>query len=139
MAQQFTPEIGPLPETVKRVTTLHAAFTSSGLAEQHIIKYVEPLEQAQAALLPLLFQAIEKDNETAAARAVALLDGCADGAFMPGNNLRTVHQQIRRYMADESFATSFLAGAADKQTQTQRLVELHQKLLASGLAGSGNA
>ena len=139
VAQQFTPEIGPLPETVKRVTTLHAAFTSSGLAEQHIIKYVEPLEQAQAALLPLLFQAIEKDNETAAARAVALLDGCADGAFMPGNNLRTVHQQIRRYMADESFATSFLAGAADKQTQTQRLVELHQKLLASGLAGSGNA
>ena len=127
-------------ERLIRALDIHRRLgTSSGLAEQHIIKYVEPLEQAQAALLPLLFQAIEKDNETAAARAVALLDGCADGAFMPGNNLRTVHQQIRRYMADESFATSFLAGAADKQTQTQRLVELHQKLLASGLAGSGNA
>ncbi len=139
VAQQFTPEIGPLPETVRRVTALHAAFTGSGLAEQHVLKYIEPLEQAQAGLLPRLFEAVEKDNETAAARAVALLDFCADGTFMPGANLRTVHQQIRRYMSDESFATSFLAGAADKQTQTQRLVELHQKLLASGLAGTGNA
>jgi len=139
VAQQFTPEAGPLPETIKRVTTLHAAFAGSGLAEQHIVKYIEPLEQAQTGLLPLLFQSVEKDNETAAARAVTLLDLCADGTFMTGANLRTVHQQIRRYMADESFATSFLAGAPDKQTQTQRLVELHQKLLASGLAGTGNA
>jgi hypothetical protein len=137
--QQFTPEAGPLPETIKRVTTLHVAFVSSGLAEQHILKYVEPLEQAQTGLLPLLFKAVEKDNETAAARAVALLDLCADGTFMTGANLRTVHQQIRRYMSDESFATSFLADAPDKQTQTQRLAELHQKLLASGLAGTGNA
>ena len=139
VAQQFTPEAGPLPETAKRITTLHTAFTTSGLAEQHVLKYVEPLEQAQAQLLPLLFQMIEKDNETSAARAVALLDLCADGSFMPGANLRTVHQQIRRYMSDESFATSFLAGAPDKQTQTQRLVELHQKLLASGLARTGTA
>jgi hypothetical protein len=50
-----------------------------------------------------------------------------------------VHQQIRRYMSDESFATSFLAGAEDKQTQTKRLVDLHQKLLASGLARTGTA
>jgi hypothetical protein len=139
VAQQFTPEAGPLPETVKRITSLHTAFAGSGLAEQHVLKYVEPLEQAQAGLLPLLFQAIEKDNETSAARAVALLDFCADGAFMPGANLRTVHQQIRRYMSDETFATSFLAGAPDKQTQTQRLVDLHQKLLASGLARTGTA
>jgi hypothetical protein len=139
VAQQFTPEAGPPAETAKRITALHTAFAGSGLAEQHVLKYVEPLEQAQAGLLPLLFQAIEKDNETAAARAITLLDLCADGTFMPGANLRTVHQQIRRYMSDESFATSFLAGAPDKQTQTQRLVELHQKLLASGLARTGTA
>ncbi len=139
VAQQFTPDAGPLPETIKRVTTLHHAFVTSGLAEQHILKYIEPLEQAQAALLPLLFQAIEKDAETAAARAMSLLDLCTDNTFMTGANLKTAHQQIRRYMSDESFATSFLAGADDKQTQTQRLVELHQKLLRSGLARTGTA
>lgn len=139
VAQQFTPEVGPLPETIKRVTTLHGAFIGSGMAEQHIIKYVEPLEQAQTTLLPLLFQAVEKDNETAAARVMALLDLCADGTFMTGANLRSVHQQIRRYMSDNDFATSFLAGAPDKQTQTQRFADLHRKLLASGLARTGNA
>jgi len=139
VAQGFGPEAGPLPETVKRVTALHHAFATSGLAEQHIIKYIEPLEQAQAALLPLLFQTIEREAETSAARAIALLDLCTDSTFMPGANLKTVHQQIRRYMSDETFATSFLAGAADKQAQTQRLVDLHQKLLRSGLARTGTA
>jgi hypothetical protein len=135
--QAFTAEAGPLPATIKRVTTLHNAFATSGLAEQHVLKYVEPLEQAQAALLAPLFRQVEREHATAAARAVALLDLCTDDTFMAGANLRGVHQEIRRYMTDESFASSFLAGADDKQAQTRRLAELHQKLLRSGIARTG--
>lgn len=135
--QLFTAEAGPLPATIKRITALHHAFATSGLAEQHVLKYVEPLEQAQAALLPPLFKTVEREHATAAARAVALLDLCTEDTFMAGTSLRSVHQEIRRHMTDESFAASFLAGADDKQAQTRRLVELHQKLLRSGLARAG--
>jgi hypothetical protein len=85
-------------------------------------------------MLPTLFELVERNSDTPAARAMELLDLCADGTITIGKNLRAVHRQIRRYMQDENFATTFLAGADDKQSQTRRLVELHRKLLRSGLA-----
>jgi hypothetical protein len=132
--QQFKAEIGTLLEDLDRLTKLHQAFTMSGLVEQQLSKFTGPLEAAQEAMLPTLFELVERNGDTPAARALELLDRCADGAFITGKNLRAVHRQIRRYMQDENFAATFLAGAEDKQAQTKRLVELHRKLLRSGLA-----
>lgn len=132
--QQFKAEVGTLLENLDRLTKLHQAFMMSGLVEQQLQKFTDPLEATQEAMLPTLFELVERNSDTPAARAMELLDRCADGAFIIGKNLRAVHRQIRRYMQDENFAATFLAGAEDKQAQTRRLVELHQKLLRSGLA-----
>jgi hypothetical protein len=108
-------------------------------------KHAEPLVTLQSDLVrdSKLFERVEREKPTPAARALVLLDLCAEGAFIQGANLRAAHAQIKRHMQDETFAATLLAGAEDKQTQAKRLSELHQKLLRSGLAAgtevAGNA
>ncbi len=121
---------------LQRITRLHDALVTSGLSGAALAKHAEPLVALQTDLIrdSKLFEKINKEAPTPAARALVLLDLCAEGSFIQGANLRAAHAEIRRHMQDETFATSLLAGAEDKQTQTKRLAELHQKLLRSGLA-----
>ncbi len=138
-------EPGPVSQKLQRITKLHDALVTSGLSGAALTKYAEPLVTLQADIVrdSKLFEKIDREAATPAARALLLLDLCADGGFIQGANLRAAHAQIRRHMQDESFAASLLAGAEDKQAQTKRLADLHQKLLRSGLAAgspvAGNA
>lgn len=138
-------EQAPLSQKLQRLTKLHDALITSGLSGAALTKFAEPVAALQTDLIRdnRLFEKIESEASTPAARALLLLNLCAEGAFIPGANLRAAHAQIRRHMQDESFATSLLAGAEDKQAQTKRLADLHDKLLKSGLAAGspvvGNA
>lgn len=136
LLQVLAKEQDTIAHKLQRLTRLHDALVSSGLSGAALTKFAEPLAALQADLIrdTKLFEKIEREAATPAARALLLLDLCADGAFIQGANLRAAHAQIRRHMQDESFATSLLAGAEDKQAQTKRLADLHQKLLRSGLA-----
>jgi hypothetical protein len=135
----------PISQKLQRITRLHDALVTSGLSGAALTKTAEPLVAVQADLVrdSKLFEKIEREKPTPAARALVLLDLCAEGAFIQGANLRAAHAQIKRHMQDESFAATLLAGAEDKQTQAKRLSDLHQKLLRSGLAAgaqvAGNA
>ncbi|HTP85181.1 MAG TPA: hypothetical protein VMQ11_19670 [Alphaproteobacteria bacterium] len=131
-------EPGALSQKLQRLTKLHDALVTSGLSGAALTKFAEPVAALQADLIrdTKLFTRIESEAATPAARALLLLDLCAEGAFIQGANLRAAHAQIRKYMQDESFAASLLAGADDKQTQTKRLAELHDKLRRSGLASA---
>jgi len=134
----------PLSTKFQRITKLHDALVTSGMSGAILSKRAEPLVTLQSDLMrdTKLFQKIEREKATPAARALVLLDLCAQGAFIQGANLRAAHAEIRRHMSDASFAASLLAGAEDKQAQAQRLADLHQKLLRSGLAEApvaGNA
>ncbi|HEX9461725.1 MAG TPA: hypothetical protein VGB82_03925 [Alphaproteobacteria bacterium] len=126
----------PISHKLQRITKLHDALVTSGLSGAALTKHAEPLVTLQEEVIreSRLFDKIEREKPTPAARALVLLDLCAEGAFIQGANLRAAHAQIRRHMQDESFASSLLAGAEDKQSQTKRLAELHQKLQRSGLA-----
>lgn len=144
LLQTVAKEPESLSRKLPRLTKLHDALVTSGLSGTALTKYAEPLATLQTDLIrdSRLFEKVESEAATPAARALLLLDLCAEGAFIAGTNLRTAHAEIRRHMQDESFAASLLAGAEDKQAQTKRLADLHQKLLRSGLAGSpaaGNA
>jgi hypothetical protein len=137
-------EPGAIGQKLQRLTKLHDALVTSGLSGAALTKFAEPVAALQADLIrdTKLFAKIESEAATPAARALLLLDLCAEGAFIQGANLRAAHAQIRRHMQDESFAASLLAGADDKQTQTKRLADLHDKLRRSGLASApaaGNA
>jgi hypothetical protein len=131
-------------QKLQRITKLHDALVTSGLSGAALSKHAEPLVTLQADIVrdTKLFEKVEREAASPAARALLLLDLCADGAFIPGANLRAAHAQIRHHMQDETFAASLLAGAEDKQSQAKRLAELHDKLLRSGLAAAppaGNA
>lgn len=136
LVQTISKEPEAVSHKLQRITKLHDALVTSGLSGTALTKHAEPLVNLQADVIreSHLFEKIEREKPTPAARALVLLDLCAEGAFIQGTNLRVAHAQIRRHMQDESFASSLLAGAEDKQTQTKRLAELHQKLQRSGLA-----
>jgi len=131
-------EPGAVGQKLQRITKLHDALVTSGLSGAALTKFAEPLAALQSDLIrdTKLFARIESEAATPAARALLLLNLCAEGAFIQGANLRAAHAQIRRYMQDESFAASLLAGADDKQAQAKRLADLHDKLRRSGLASS---
>ncbi len=135
----------PIAQKLQRITKVHDALVTSGLSGVALSKHAEPLVALQSDLVRdnKLFERIEREKTTPAARALVLLDLCAGGAFIQGANLRAAHSEIKRHMQDESFAATLLAGADDKQTQAKRLSDLHQKLLRSGLAAAtpvaGNA
>ncbi len=131
----------PISQKLLRITKLHDALVTSGLSGAALTKRAEPLVTLQSDLIrdTRLFQKIEREKPTPAARALVLLDLCTEGAFIQGANLRAAHTEIKRHMADAAFATSLLAGAEDKQAQAKRLTDLHQKLMRSGLAATGNA
>lgn len=131
-------EPGAVGQKLQRLTKLHDALVTSGLSGAALTKFAEPVAALQSDLIrdTRLFAKIESEAATPAARALLLLDLCAEGAFIQGANLRAAHAQIRKHMQDESFAASLLAGADDKQTQTKRLADLHEKLRRSGLASS---
>jgi hypothetical protein len=144
LLQTIAKEQSPVGQKLQRITKLHDALVTSGLSGAALTKYAEPLAALQGDLIrdTKLFAKIDSEAATPAARALLLLDLCAEGAFIQGANLRAAHAQIRRHMQDESFAASLLAGADDKQAQTKRLADLHDKLRRSGLAGApvaGNA
>ena len=145
LLQSLAKEQAPLSQKLQRMTKLHDALVTSGLSGASLTKYAEPLVTLQSDLIrdSRLFEKIESEAATPAARALLLLNLCTEGAFIPGANLRAAHAQIRRHMQDESFAASLLAGAEDKQAQAKRLADLHDKLLRSGLAAgspvAGNA
>jgi hypothetical protein len=75
---------------------------------------------------------LDRAEPDPASKAIYLIDLCAEGAFVPGQNLDSAKQAIDSWIASESFLPSYLNGA-DPAEQSLKIATLKQKLQAIGV------
>ncbi|KZD04690.1 hypothetical protein [Oceanibaculum pacificum] len=123
---------------LRAVTEMHQMLGRSPLSEVFAGKLALRLEEAQARLIEesAIFDKVVKRGKSSADKALAMLDLCRSGTLIDGPDLRRARELAQRYMKQEDFLPSFLAGIDDEAEKKRRLVDLHQQLLDTGLAGA---
>lgn len=126
-------ELPPL-QKLRRIAELHDIAARCGLTQAQSDKYTRPLETVEAEIIRSLklFERVEREGATVAARAVRLIDLWTTGIFTRVTRNREAQPRLKRYLQDPDFHSTYLDGVAATD-RDRKIAELHEKLSAIGV------
>ena len=126
---------GDLSDHVATLGQLNRAALRSTMAARTADRFAGQYETLQAALVDdsKFFDTLAKREGTISSTALTLLDMLAARAFAVGPMTRAARRYAHALMKQPSFMTGYLAQAPDGEARRQKLKELEQRIVASGL------
>jgi hypothetical protein len=125
---------GSTSHKLKLLTNLHRAVMAAPLGSQDKQACAVKIVRMQANFLAQskFFAQIDKQNLSSGRKCGQLLQLCADGHFIPGDNLEKAKTLVKHYLARPDFKEKYLEGIAASKRQDQ-VDTLKQQLGALGL------
>ena len=135
VSSDVAPKDTPMTQRLRGVTELHQIVSASNLSAVFRGKLALRLEEVQAHMLEegAVLDRIVKRGKSSADKAVALMDLCRPGTLIKGPELRRAQELAQRYIKQDDFLPSFMAGAASEEDQKRLLIDLHSRLAEIGL------
>ncbi|HUA53261.1 MAG TPA: hypothetical protein VMB81_13910 [Candidatus Sulfotelmatobacter sp.] len=122
---------GSTPHKLKLLTGLHRAVVSAPLATQDKQAYAVKIVRMQTNFLTQskFFAQLDKQNLSSGRKCAQLLQLCADGHFIPGDNLEKAKTLVKHYLARPDFKDKYLEGISP--SKRQELTDTLKKQLAA--------
>lgn len=126
-------ELPPL-QKLRRIAELHDIAARCGLTQAQSDKYTRALETVEAEIIRALklFERVEREGATVAARALRLIDLWTTGIFTRVTRNREAQPRLKRYLQDPDFHSTYLDGV-EAGERDRKIAELHEKLSAIGV------
>ena len=122
---------GSTQHKLKLLTDLYRAVMTAPLGTQDKQGCAVKVARMQNNFLTQskFFQQIDKQNLSSGRKCAQLLQFCAEGTFIPGDNLEKAKTLVRHYLARPDFKEKYLEGVA--ASKRQEMVELLKKQLGA--------
>jgi hypothetical protein len=125
---------GSVGHKLKLLTNLYRAIVAAPLAPPDKKAYVSRTMRMQTNFLAQskFFATIDKQNASSAKKGTQVLALCAEGHFIPGDNLERAKKLVQHYMARPDFKEKYLEGSPPAKRQ-ELIEKLRKQLAALGL------
>jgi hypothetical protein len=110
---------GSIQHKLKLLTNLHRAVVQAPLATADKQGCAAKVVRMQSNFInqSKFFAAIDKQNASSGKKCAQLLQLCAEGHFIPGDNLEKAKTLVKHYMARPDFKDKFLEGVSPNKRQ----------------------